>query len=238
MAEKLFELQRRTFDTPHFRGIEFIEVEAKSIINHVPGNYLPFSWTINPYRGCSHACVYCQSGETAILMADGRTRPLQELRVGDSIYGTRVEGAYRRYVRTEVLAHWQTTKRAYRVTLADGRELISSPDHRFLTTRGWGHVSGVGSRPRAEVLAAEDHLMGMANDPGRHAGNILVRHRIPVGTLVETHADLKVVSIEDLGFEMPMYDITTGTGDFIANGVVSHNCFARATHTYMDMDAG
>jgi DNA repair photolyase len=57
--EKLFELRRRTFDTPHFRGIEFIEVEAKSIINSVPGNYLPFNWTINAYRGCSHACVYC-----------------------------------------------------------------------------------------------------------------------------------------------------------------------------------
>ena len=37
---------------------------------------------------------------------------------------------------------------------------------------------------------------------------------------------------------MPMYDITTGTGDFIANGVVSHNCFARNTHTYLDLDAG
>jgi DNA repair photolyase len=47
-----------------------------------------------------------------------------------------------------------------------------------------------------------------------------------------------VVSIEDLGIEMPMYDITTGTGDFIANGVVSHNCFARVTHTYLDMNAG
>ena len=35
-----------------------------------------------------------------------------------------------------------------------------------------------------------------------------------------------------------MYDITTGTGDFIANGVVSHNCFARRTHTYLDLDAG
>ena len=35
-----------------------------------------------------------------------------------------------------------------------------------------------------------------------------------------------------------MFDITTGTGDFIANGVVSHNCFARVTHTYMDMNAG
>ena len=57
-AERLFELRRRTFDTPEFRGIEFIEVEAKTVINHVPGN-MPFSWTINPYRGCSHACVAC-----------------------------------------------------------------------------------------------------------------------------------------------------------------------------------
>ena len=37
--------------------------------------------------------------------------------------------------------------------------------------------------------------------------------------------------------EMPLYDITTGTGDFIADGVVSHNCFARPTHKYLDMDA-
>ena len=35
-----------------------------------------------------------------------------------------------------------------------------------------------------------------------------------------------------------MYDITTGTGDFIANGVVSHNCFARPTHKYLDFNAG
>ncbi len=35
-----------------------------------------------------------------------------------------------------------------------------------------------------------------------------------------------------------MFDITTGTGDFIADGVVSHNCFARRTHTYLDLDAG
>jgi DNA repair photolyase len=37
---------------------------------------------------------------------------------------------------------------------------------------------------------------------------------------------------------MPMYDITTGTGDFIANGVVSHNCFARPTHDYLGLDIG
>src|SRR5262249_32113682 len=34
------------------------------------------------------------------------------------------------------------------------------------------------------------------------------------------------------------YDMATGTGDFIANGVVSHNCFARNSHTYLDLDAG
>jgi DNA repair photolyase len=68
MAEQLFELRRRTFNTPHFRGIEFIEVEAKSIINHVPGNWLPFNYTINPYRGCSHACSYCFARVTHTYM--------------------------------------------------------------------------------------------------------------------------------------------------------------------------
>jgi DNA repair photolyase len=59
MAETLFELRRRTFDTPGFRGIECIEVEARSIINQVKGDLLPFRWTVNPYRGCTHACSYC-----------------------------------------------------------------------------------------------------------------------------------------------------------------------------------
>jgi DNA repair photolyase len=57
--EQLFELRRRTFDTPEFGGITCIEVEAKSVINKVPGGGLPFDYTINPYRGCTHACVYC-----------------------------------------------------------------------------------------------------------------------------------------------------------------------------------
>jgi DNA repair photolyase len=59
MTDQLFEIARRSFETPEFRGIECIEVEAKSIINRVPGGGLPFDWTINPYRGCSHACSYC-----------------------------------------------------------------------------------------------------------------------------------------------------------------------------------
>jgi DNA repair photolyase len=50
----------RTFDTPAFRGMTFFEVQARSIINRVPeASRLPFRWTINPYRGCSHSCIYC-----------------------------------------------------------------------------------------------------------------------------------------------------------------------------------
>src|SRR5881296_1028520 len=50
----------RTFDTPGFRGMTFFEVHARSVINKVPEkSRMPFRWTINPYRGCSHACVFC-----------------------------------------------------------------------------------------------------------------------------------------------------------------------------------
>jgi DNA repair photolyase len=32
------------------------EIHCKSAINGVKG--MPFSWSLNPYRGCRHACVY------------------------------------------------------------------------------------------------------------------------------------------------------------------------------------
>ncbi|MFJ6787130.1 Rv2578c family radical SAM protein [Streptomyces angustmyceticus] len=55
----------RTVDTPEFRGITFHEVRARSILNRVPGaSRMPFEWTVNPYRGCSHACVYCFARKT------------------------------------------------------------------------------------------------------------------------------------------------------------------------------
>ena len=56
----------RSVQTPEFAGITFHEVLAKSALNHVPGasRALPFAWTVNPYRGCSHACVYCFARNT------------------------------------------------------------------------------------------------------------------------------------------------------------------------------
>ena len=418
-SERLFELARRTFDTHGFQGLEFIEVEAKTVINRVAGNAMPFNWTINPYRGCSHACSYCEAGDTPILMADGRLTPLADVRPGDRVYGTAFDGKYHRYVVTDVLDHWSTIKPAYRVTLSDGTTLVASGDHRFLSDRGWKHVTGreqgpdqrphlttrnrlIGTGHFASPPSESDdycvgYLTGMIRGDGQlgtysytregrsqstvhrfrlaladleglhrarrylserqvetqeflfHTGTETTRPMMAIrtqagrtvaaiteliswpdnrsqdwhkgflagifdaegscsrGVLRISNTDpiilraitqsfdalrfnsvledaggrasavrlrgglkerlrffhtvdpaitrkrsiagmamnsptgtspLRVVSIESLGVEIPMYDITTGTGDFIANGVVSHNCFARPTHTYMDMNAG
>lgn len=50
----------KSVQTPEFAGITFHEVLSKSALNKVPpSSAMPFTWTVNPYRGCSHACVYC-----------------------------------------------------------------------------------------------------------------------------------------------------------------------------------
>lgn len=411
----------RSVTTPEFAGVRFHEVLAKSALNRVPAqSSMPFGWTINPYRGCSHACVYCLGPETMILMADGTQRPLWDVRVGDHVVGTVVDGRYRRYVATPVLAHWSTRKPAFEVALEDGTRLTASGDHRFLTERGWKYVSrgtegqrpylttnnalvGFGTTGLAEFDSPRLHdpdyrrgyLTGMVRGDAHHAthtyrrsngragtayqfrlaladaeglartrtflslegvettafsfspatstrramagirtatrknfdriaeviewptdfslswqqgflagifdaegshsrgvlrisngdeqilertrsaldaigvahvtdgpvangvstirviGGLPARQRFfrmthpailrklsIIGSAVKSNARLGVVSIEELGRVEQMFDITTGTGDFVANGVISHNCFARNTHTYLDLDSG
>ncbi|MGH3705779.1 MAG: Rv2578c family radical SAM protein [Agromyces sp.] len=285
----------RSVQTPDFAGVTFHEVLAKSALNRVPGqSAMPFGWTINPYRGCTHACAYCLHPDTLITMADGREQALKNLEIGDDVLGTRVEGRYRRYTTSTVVAKWSTRKPAFRVTLADGTTLVASGDHRFLTARGWKHVTGgmsgstrrpylttsnslmgFGTRGRVAsptafsdsddaILSAIEHALdsfdlafvreaqranGVANIrirgglPTRNAFFAIARPAITrklalVGAAVKTASDLQVVSIEPLDEVVDLVDITTTTGDFVANGVVSHNCFARPTHTYLDLDAG
>jgi DNA repair photolyase len=407
----------RTFDAPEAMNVRFYEVQAKSILNRVPkASRMPFRWTINPYRGCTHSCVFCVSGDTPILMGDGRTRRLADVREGDYVYGTVRDGRYRRYSVTQVFAHWSTLKSAYRVTLEDGTELVASGDHRFLTAqRGWKHVTNTpcgsvdrshltlndkligtgalaeppkhwpdyrrgylcglirgdghvsarsyqyadgrrqhrhqfrlaltdlealqrakqyleeergvltresafstlgrrsmraistGRRDNAEAITqmirwprgarpewCKGFLAGIFDAEGTHGGALrisntdpeiidwitwslrvlgfrfviedprlgngmkcvrllgglqqklrffltvdpaITRKRDIEGIALKSPARLKVESIQPLGKGWRLYDITTGTGDFIANGVVSHNCFARPTHTYLDFNA-
>jgi DNA repair photolyase len=142
--------------------VEWVEVQVKSVLNRVQG--MPFRWSINPYRGCAHACVYCNLGDTRLWMADGTTKVLGEIRVGDQIYGTVKNGQYRRYERTDVLAHWSVTKPAFRVNLEDGTELIASGDHRFLSDRGWKFVTGAEQgRFRRPHLTTGNRLIGVGS---------------------------------------------------------------------------
>jgi DNA repair photolyase len=54
------EVVERHVGRGEFRGLEFLHVRCRTIVNRVPAaSRMPFSHTINAYRGCSHACVYC-----------------------------------------------------------------------------------------------------------------------------------------------------------------------------------
>ncbi len=201
---------------------------ARSIISRNDSPDIGFGQTINPYRGCEHGCIYCLSGDTQILMADGSSKPLATIRQGDEIYGTRKVGWGRRYVKTRVLAHWRVVKPAFRVTLESGVTLTTGADHRFLTNRGWKFVSAAcAGHVRRAHLAVGNALAG----PGE-------RRRELVGKVVRSAAQLAVARIQPLGRSMRLYDITTGTEDFIANGVVSHNCYARPSHAYVGLSPG
>lgn len=247
--------------------VKLIEDHSRSILASNDSPDVGFNFSVNPYRGCLHACAYCAGGDTPIMLADGRTRRLADLRPGDAIYGTQTVHGTRRYVHTRVLHHWATRKPAFRITLADGAELIASGDHRFLGERGWRFVQPAEPPFQRPTLQLHDALAG----PGRHSAlrtrthvteqSIASELRYTSGNaraITESHAyrvtsyarpwqldgrevtalaTSRIVRIEPLGMR-DLFDITTGTGDFIANGVVSHNCYARPSHEYLDMGAG
>jgi DNA repair photolyase len=55
----------RRFDAPEALDVRFYEVRARSVLNRVPErSMMPFRWTVNPFRGCTHACVYCFARST------------------------------------------------------------------------------------------------------------------------------------------------------------------------------
>jgi DNA repair photolyase len=50
-------------------NVEYFTISAKSLLNRcVSRRALPFTWTINPYRGCEFACRYCYARYTHEFM--------------------------------------------------------------------------------------------------------------------------------------------------------------------------
>ncbi len=148
-------------EVPDFIPTTIEPDRARSVIARNDSPDIPFEQSINPYRGCSNACIYCMSGNTPILMGDGSARPLAKVNVGSEIYGTVRRGRYRRYVKTRVLAQWSVIKPAYRISLIDGTELVAGGDHRFLTDRGWKFVTGsMSGESQRSHLTENNKLIG------------------------------------------------------------------------------
>ncbi|MCU0759370.1 MAG: PA0069 family radical SAM protein [Steroidobacteraceae bacterium] len=148
---------------PDSTAISVLPEHARSIVTRNDSPDIMFDQSINPYRGCEHACVYCLDGATRVLMADGRTRPIAELEAGARVIGTSRSGHYRRYVPTVITARWVTRKPAFRVSLADGTQLVASGDHRFLTERGWKFVANDPVKPQRPRLTLDNSLMGIGH---------------------------------------------------------------------------
>ncbi|MFE9099582.1 LAGLIDADG family homing endonuclease [Actinomadura geliboluensis] len=135
-------------------------------------------WEHDPGQSeCGRAPAAADRGhgaDTPILMADGRTKPLRAVRPSDRVYGSRLEGRYRRYVITGVLERRERPGVAVRVTLQDGTRLTVGRDQRLLSDRGWKHPTGAeqGSRRRPH-LTLNNSLLGVgafSPPPRRCAG--------------------------------------------------------------------
>jgi DNA repair photolyase len=69
----------RTFDAPEALDTRFYEVRSKSVLNKVPErSRMPFRWTINPYRGCTHACSFCFARPTHIYLGFDAARDFEK----------------------------------------------------------------------------------------------------------------------------------------------------------------
>lgn len=240
----------RRFDAPEALDTRFYEIEARTVLNKVPASTdLPFGWTVNPYRGCSHACTYCLDPATPVLLADGRTKPIGELEVGDEICGTRREGTSRRYVTTTVRDRWKTRKPAYAVRLEDGTELVASGDHRFLTARGWKHVTGTESgalrRPHLTVgmrlLGPGGHVEAPDHDDEYRRGYVcgMVRGDGHVGTYEYDRSTRGGRVVHRFRLALVDHEALDRTSEFLAGLGVATTTFAlaRPTATRRPVDA-
>ena len=49
-------------------GVEYRELRARSLLNRCDAPRMPFTWTVNPYRGCAMGCRYCYAAYTHEFM--------------------------------------------------------------------------------------------------------------------------------------------------------------------------
>ena len=170
----------------------------------------------NPIRSiiasfqCGLHCSYCVHEDTIILRIDGTTTEIKNLNIGDIVVGLTQKGTQWFCTSSIIENIWKTYKQAYKIVCEDGTEVICSGDHKWLTSKHqWEHI---GSSPD------NFNIMSITGNTIAHSKKVI--RYIPIdGTI-------------------PMYDITTSTENFIANGLVSHNCYAPKYREVYELGSG
>ena len=120
--------------------VRFAEVTAKSALTRVQG--MPFAWSLNPYRGCAHACRYCYAREYHARMGhDAGTGFDREIEVKVNFAGVlRTELRRLRLRETVALGTgtdpYQPCEGRYRLTRQTLEALVESPLPLVIVTKG------------------------------------------------------------------------------------------------------
>ena len=125
-------------DPPEDPRTELLVDPSRSIVATNDSPDLGFRASVNPYRGCQHACSYCLAPDTPVLRSDLVWCPIGDLAPGDEIVGFDefpLEGHQTRKLRKSVVERvWWSRKRTVRV-VTDRAEVVTTADHRWLQ---WG----------------------------------------------------------------------------------------------------
>src|SRR5262252_8383813 len=110
---------------------------SRSVLAENDSPDVGFRFSLNPYRGCEHGCVYCVEPDTLILHANMGWRPIGEVQVGDVLFGFEEfpePGRTRKFRPAIVEAVWWSRRPTVRL-VTERTEVITTAEHRWLQAR-------------------------------------------------------------------------------------------------------
>ncbi len=101
----------------------------------------------------------CVCGNMYVLMYDNTVKKIKDLKKGEFIYSVQYDGDFYRYIKGGVTGISRRKGKAVKITLKDGRHLICSPNHQWLTNSGWMFSYDDGNLDAGKIFLKEDVKM-------------------------------------------------------------------------------
>lgn len=112
---------------------------SRSILAENASPDVGFRFSVNPYRGCEHGCVYCLEPRTPILHADMTWRPIGDVRVGDAIVGfdEHCRPGETRKIRAAIVEHVLWSRQPTIRLASRHADVTTTAEHRWLQARNY-----------------------------------------------------------------------------------------------------